>query len=30
VSSLSGGDKEGMIATSKGKILALETRMRSC
>ncbi len=30
VSSLSGSDKEGLIAASKGKIIAMETRMRSC
>lgn len=30
VSSLSGGDREGAIATAKGKILALETRMLTC
>jgi hypothetical protein len=30
VSSLSGGDKEGLIAVSKGKVLALETRLVRC
>ena len=30
VSSLTGGDREGAIATSKGKVLALETRVQSC
>jgi len=30
MSSLSGNDKEGSIATSKGKILALEARLQSC
>lgn len=30
MSSLSGGDKEGAIAASKGKVLALESRMASC
>ncbi len=30
VSSLTGGDREGAIATSKGKVLALETRLQSC
>lgn len=30
VSSLTGGDKEGDIATSKGKIVALENRLLSC
>ena len=30
VSSLSGSDKEGLIAASKGKIIAMETRLRSC
>ncbi len=30
VSSLTGGDKAGEIGTSKGKVLALETRMKSC
>ena len=29
-SSLMGGDKAGLISVSKGKILALETRMASC
>jgi len=30
VSSLSGSDKEGLIATSKGKVTALETRLLRC
>lgn len=30
VSSLTGSDKEGAIATAKGKILALEARLASC
>ena len=30
VSSLNGKDKEGAIATSKGKILALESRLLTC
>jgi len=30
VSSLSGGDKEGAIAATKGKILALEARLKTC
>jgi hypothetical protein len=30
VSSLTGGDKAGLIAASKGKILALETRVAEC
>ncbi len=30
VSSLSGSDKAGLIAVSKGKTLALETRLRGC
>jgi len=30
VSSLSGGDKAGDIATSKGKIVALEARLTRC
>ncbi|RYD84803.1 MAG: hypothetical protein EOP84_04455 [Verrucomicrobiaceae bacterium] len=30
VSSLSGDDKEGAIAASKGKVLALEARLQSC
>lgn len=30
VSSLSGGDNAGDIAASKGKVLALETRLASC
>jgi hypothetical protein len=30
MSSLSGGDKEGAIAASKGKILALEARLVTC
>lgn len=30
VSSLSGGDREGQIAASKGKILALEARLATC
>lgn len=30
VSSLSGGDKAGQIATVKGQILALETRLMGC
>lgn len=30
VSSLTGGDAEGQIAESKGKIIALETRLLSC
>lgn len=30
VSSLTGADREGAIATSKGKVLALEARMQSC
>lgn len=30
VSSLGGGDREGDIATSKGKVLALESRLTSC
>ena len=30
MSSLSGGDKEGAIATSKGKINALEARLLTC
>lgn len=30
VSSLSGADKEGMIATSKGKVIALESRVAGC
>jgi hypothetical protein len=30
ISSLSGSDKEGLIAASKGKIIAMETRLRSC
>ena len=30
VSSLIGGDREGAIATSKGKVLALETLLQNC
>ena len=30
VSSLSGGDKEGATATSKGKVIALESRLAGC
>lgn len=30
VSSLTGGDKTGLIAVSKGKVLALEARLASC
>lgn len=30
VSSLTGGDREGAIATSKGKVLALEARLTGC
>jgi hypothetical protein len=30
MSSLTGGDKAGLIATSKGKIIALEARVASC
>lgn len=30
MSSLTGGDKAGEIATSKGKVLALEARLRGC
>lgn len=30
MSSLSGGDKAGDIAASKGKVLALEARLRGC
>lgn len=30
VSSMTGGDVEGHIATSKGKVLALEARLASC
>lgn len=30
VSSLTGGDKAGLIAASKGKVLALETRVAEC
>ena len=30
MSSLNGNDKEGAIATSKGKILALESRLLTC
>lgn len=30
VSSLSGGDQEGAIATSKGKVVALENRLLRC
>jgi len=30
VSSLTGGNKEGLIATSKGKINALEARLSNC
>jgi hypothetical protein len=30
VSSLTGGDREGEIATSKGKVVALEARLASC
>lgn len=30
VSSLTGNDKAGLIAASKGKVIALETRIRSC
>jgi hypothetical protein len=30
VSSLTGGDREGEIAVSKGKVLALEARIASC
>lgn len=30
VSSLSGGDQAGAIAASKGKVLALEARVRAC
>jgi len=30
LSSLTGGDREGKIATSKGKILSLEQRLRKC
>ncbi|MBD0866642.1 MAG: hypothetical protein GDA36_14200 [Rhodobacteraceae bacterium] len=30
VSSLFGGDIEGEIAATKGKLLALETRLRAC
>ena len=30
VSSLSGGDKAGEIAATKGKIIALEARLASC
>ena len=30
VSSLTGGDKTGLIATSKGKVLALEARLAAC
>lgn len=30
VSSLTGGDREGQIATSKGKVLALEARAATC
>ncbi len=30
VSSLTGADREGAIATSKGKILALEARVQEC
>lgn len=30
VSSLTGADREGAIATSKGKVLALEARMQEC
>ena len=30
VSSLSGSDKEGLMATSKGKVTALETRLLRC
>lgn len=29
-SSLMGGNKEGQIATEKGRVIALETRLRSC
>ncbi len=30
ISSLGGGDREGDIATSKGKVLALESRLAAC
>lgn len=30
VSSLTGGDKAGLIAASKGKVMALETRLLRC
>lgn len=30
MSSLTGGDKAGLIAASKGKVLALETRIAEC
>lgn len=30
VASLTGGDREGEIATSKGKIVALEARLQAC
>jgi hypothetical protein len=30
VSSLSGGDRAGQIATLKGQVLALETRLAGC
>lgn len=30
VSSLTGGDVEGEIATTKGKLIALETRLQQC
>lgn len=30
VSSLAGGDKSGEIAAAKGKVIALEARLRSC
>jgi len=30
VSSLTGNDREGQIATSKGKVIALENRLMSC
>jgi hypothetical protein len=30
LSSISGGDKSGMVATSKGKVIALEARLSSC
>lgn len=30
ISSLTGGDKAGLIAASKGRVIALENRLRAC